>query len=594
MWAPFRAGLGGLREREEDEQWSNRVSNRMVRILDNVIEYWQTFGENFRGGVDDWYDDIREDEQFKHSAWVLAAMCTSSVLLIYFGVGLSTQISGYIDEMYIPRRNCAVRSLENNGELGNLIFRLAGFTEANSDTGDAASRVGDIALTEAACSADFSADQLLAGETIPFDPNAVAQEAQENVTAAVESTQLTETLDDPSQRDVRFYRCSTDDFSEEPCLALMVINQLEQETSRELGETESPMHVFREHSLGEAIYVIDRMIRHLRWSIWVGLLVGIGVGAFSLLSVLAQYKRFSLAIRSGFFEDIDISEHLAITDKEERARNNKRMEAVVTETKWANIIELYPMGASVFFFGILVSTAVIQLVVFGGAMAMLLSLIASIFDERVFAILRPYLALLIAFLITWFINGPMAQLVISEGILVHKYRVFHELSFLLFLLVYTAVHLVLGVFFALIRLIWVLLTTVACLNRLDRNLFQILKGNDLGHKSFMSMVLMQHAFVSNADAGEKIPFLSLMTMLRERQMDQPPPGPSTSVSMPPTPEVPDVPKDDTPKAPPKDETPKASTKPASAESTPVYLREDFDDIPPSGGPQQPPSNLPIV
>ena len=518
-------------ENEEDPGMKERTMQQMTQSFRGTVQYWRDFGEKFRAGVDELYAGIREDDKFHHSSWVLAAMCTAFVLLLYFGVGIASYTSKFIDEMYIPRRNCAVWTIENNGELGNFVFRLAGFTEASSNAGQAFNARDETELTNAACSvdtssigADFDAaifEDITAtfGTQQPLDQpgNQTADPDMNPPTAGERETPETELL-----HDSRYFRCSSETHSDNSCMTLLLINRLERSMNASLNETKTPTDVFRDQAIGRSIYVVDQLLRHLRWSIWVGLMAGIVVGMYSLLSVLAQYKRISLAIRSGFFENLDLPEDLVIKPQNETEANIHRVEDIVTERNWKKLIVRYPMGASVFFFGILVSTAVIQLVLFGGFVSLLLSLIVSIFEHRVFVILRPFLAFLIAFLITWLLNGPLAQMVIAEGILVQKYHIYHELCFLLFLLVYTAVHLVLGVFFALMRLFWVLITTIACLNRLDRNLFPILQQNDLGHKSFMSTVLMQHAFLENASTGERHPFAVIVARLRESQQKRVP------------------------------------------------------------------------
>lgn len=510
MWNPLRTSMAKSRKAVDDACIMQRFRERLVHLADNTLHSWNTFGVRWRGRINNLYEDVREDDKFQHSAWVLAATCTSFVLLVYFGVSLSVMSYRYLNDMYIPRRDCAVASFKNNGELGNFVMRLAGFTENANEIGKAASFIDDQSLTDAACRADY-------------DPSQLISEGG-NFFSRIAETQNVPDISLPSGNnsfvegdDFYLYRCSTETYSENACLALLVINNVEQRASLSLNETKKPIDIFYDHAVGQAIYVFDRVLRNLRWSIWIGLVVGLIVGALSLLSVLAQYKRISLAIRSGFFRDLEISQSMVIDDDEEKAEHIRRVESLITETKWEKLIENYPMGSSAFFFGILVSTAVLQLVVFGFAVSWLSAFAASLFDARVFVILRPYMALVIAFLITWLINGPIAQLVICEGVLVKKYYVHHELLFLLFLLVYTTVHLILGMLFALMRLVWVLLTTTACLNRLDRNLFPIMKQNDVGHRSFMSMILMQHAFQDHAEHGDKVTFSDLYERLRRVQ-----------------------------------------------------------------------------
>jgi len=563
-----------------DENWISRVASSVATAIHDTVEYWMTFSQRCRNFIDMMYDDVREDSQFKHSSWVLAATLTSAILLLYFGVAVTTQVSGFIRETYIPRRDCAVSTINNNGELGNFVLRIAGFAEDRAGDRDKSNLASQEALIQAACSADLNSaalDQIneLYNNFTAFTESGVPSD----LTLVDGETAVQDFIESSSNRSIagtdgaRMYQCSINEYSSDSCLPLLIINQISVATYESLNETQVPTDVFSDSAFGKTIYIFDKIISHLMWSVWVGLAFGLTVGIHSLLSVLGQYKRFSLAIRCGIFEDLPIAERLAIF--EDREKNIKRIEAVLAERSWANLITLYPMGASVFFFGILVSTAVIQLIIFGGAVSLVMALIGSIFDEKVFRILRPLLGLLIAFLLTWLVNGPFAQLIISEGILVRRYRLHHEMFFLLFLLIYTAVHLVLGVFIALFRLFWVMLGTIATLNRLDQNIFPLFKRNDVGHKSFMSMVLMNHAFLSNADTGTKLSFAELIHRVQEAEdlnHDSPPPPGSLS---------PASTSNTNPQEPAQDQSPRkpeeSNPRGKGNKQVVFYMRKDFDD-----------------
>ena len=51
-----------------------------------------------------------------------------------------------------------------------------------------------------------------------------------------------------------------------------------------------------------------------------------------------------------------------------------------------------------------------------------------------------------------------------------------------------------GLLFAAVRLLWLAVTTIIALSRLDACLFTMYKGNDRGYASFLAMAVMLHAF----------------------------------------------------------------------------------------------------
>ena len=51
-----------------------------------------------------------------------------------------------------------------------------------------------------------------------------------------------------------------------------------------------------------------------------------------------------------------------------------------------------------------------------------------------------------------------------------------------------------GLLFAAVRLVWLGVTTIIALSRLDACLFTMYKGKDRGYASFLAMALMLHSF----------------------------------------------------------------------------------------------------
>ena len=296
----------------------------------------------------------------------------------------------------------------------------------------------------------------------------------------------------------RLYNCDNRRRDSDVCVSLSAVNMAEEMLSNTTNSSWQPSDEFFNSFTGDMVYLFDVYMRNLEWSVWVGFAVGLLFGIWTLLSVMGQYKRLSLAIRSGLFTDFDIERQCELSrTKSQKMGLLKRVDSVITTHSFAKVIVHYPMSTSIFFSGMLISTAILQLVVFGGLVASIFSLIAAMTDDHVFEFVKPALWTLLAFCITWMVNGPIATFVLGEGLLVSKFHVIHEIAFFMFLLVFTSVHLVVGIFLAFFRMLWVLLTSLVTINRLDKNLFSMYKERDIGHKSFMALVLMQHVFHVN-------------------------------------------------------------------------------------------------
>lgn len=70
---------------------------------------------------------------------------------------------------------------------------------------------------------------------------------------------------------------------------------------------------FRASDIGKLILSIDIIFQKMSWTMYVGLVVGLLCGFYSLLSVLAQYKRISLAVRAGYFDALIVDQERRVS-----------------------------------------------------------------------------------------------------------------------------------------------------------------------------------------------------------------------------------------------------------------------------------------
>jgi len=476
--------------------WNHRLFRGFLIFLEKFFSVFMHFKPEVQKAANELWDNIKEDEEYKHSSWLKAAVTTASILLLYFGLKMVNQFRGYMDDVYTPTRNCIV----HNPGVSNFFLRFIGFSPSNSMTRES---VGD--QYDEVCAVTFlTGDQATA--------QAEAQELIGNLTRGEEASleqvespyvEFTRQLDARVQQDLekdRLYICEERRRQDDVCVLLSAVNLAEEMLHN--NDTQ-PSDEFFGSFTGEVVYVFDVYMRHLDWAVWVGLIVGLLFGFWTLLSVMGQYKRLSLAIRAGLFRDFEMGDRGKLTTSTSRKKDFlRRVDSIIDTHSFAKVIAQYPMSVSVFFSGMLISTAILQLVVFGGLVASAVSLVASLSDSEVWSIVSPLLWMLLAFLVTWLVNGPIATLVLGEGLLVSHFQVVHEICFFLFLLVFTSIHLVIGIFLAFFRMLWVLLTSLVTINRLDKNLFTIYRERDLGHKSFMALVFMQHVFHVNRSGNQ--------------------------------------------------------------------------------------------
>ncbi|GMH43816.1 hypothetical protein BSKO_11750 [Bryopsis sp. KO-2023] len=416
-----------------------------IEKFDKMVEYLKSVRPRLEGKCRELWADVREDERYSHSAWLKSAVITAFILIVYYGALITSAFRDFLDDTYKPRRRC----LTNNETYVKLFLALTGFSNSS----------------------------------YTVDPNT------DSDNDALES-QLRERLSNPQDADELFICNGTTVV--DPRLAMINVVEASRNSSASGGAVfGDSVNYFKDSFIGRLVVSLDIIILNMHWTVYVGLLVGLMIGSYSLLSVLAQYKRISLAVRAGYFSSLVVD-----TDRQVRGPDRERYLEIgreVFETEdWGKVVSMYPMSSSMFFFGILVSTAVLQLVVFGFLVSFGLSFVTSI--VALYPLMKQFVALLIAFAVTWLLNDVFSQWAFGEGVLQTKYRVLRESGFLLFLFVYTMVHLVLGILFALTRLGLLMVSSIIWLNRLDRNLYTHNKGLDEGHRSFVATVLLHAAF----------------------------------------------------------------------------------------------------
>jgi len=492
------------------------LAKPIVAIINGIAYVFVNFRPGLQGFVQQAWDGVKEDEYYRHPAWVKGAVFTAGALTIYFGLVINTIVIGAINDIYHPLKLCVLAY----PLVAKFFLRLINFAEP---TGAANSGILGLNFvpeentTSPSETTDTGIIDTLTGRLLPgFSDLGGALANGASVPQMV--LQLLQRVNDNLEED-RYYNCTTRNRSAAPHFLLAAINLIEQDLENEEHKAgvDNPDDVFFEKTPGEITIVYDSLMKNLRWSIWVGYGCGLLVSLYSLFSVLRQYKRISLAIRSGLFTDLKLDEKMVIFNGAQA--NLRKVGNLVHQDpnhrKWERVIKKYPISDASFFFGILVSTAVLQLVVFGAIVAVILAFLASL--PELLEVLRPIFPFVVALFVMWFLNEIVANKFIGQGILVKKYTIVHELYFLLFLIIYTGVYTVLGILYAVWRLIMLSMTTMLGINRLDKNLFTIFKRLDQGHNAFWATILMHHSFLDRGLEGHKMTRRKWLQLIKRAQ-----------------------------------------------------------------------------
>ncbi|CAD7704670.1 unnamed protein product [Ostreobium quekettii] len=242
-----------------------------------------------------------------------------------------------------------------------------------------------------------------------------------------------------------------------------------------IGET---VFLFSGGFVADAVKYISTLLPKWQATIFIGYPFALLIGFRSVHVVLAQYKRMFLYLA----REVEL--------QREAAGNGG---PTANET-WVGIEKKYPIGGAIFFFGVLTSTAVIQMEIFGLLISLLLAILSNLSNFDLFLDVAGFwlLALLGVLVINRLIVVLLGNWLFSDGLRVH-----YPQLFFLYMFVFSMVHLVLGVLHAVVRLVFLLLTTVLVLNRLDFTPFAKFKNLDGGHNAFMSMLVLARVIQEN-------------------------------------------------------------------------------------------------
>lgn len=108
--------------------------------------------------------------------------------------------------------------------------------------------------------------------------------------------------------------------------------------------------------------IVDAVILDVKYTAWIGYLLGASVGLWSLFAVLVQHKRISIAV----------------SDELRAMRSEAQTHGIPTENPWPDFQKRYPILRSCFFLAILSSTAVVQLQIVGATVSILLALCMNV------------------------------------------------------------------------------------------------------------------------------------------------------------------------------------------------------------------------
>lgn len=218
---------------------------------------------------------------------------------------------------------------------------------------------------------------------------------------------------------------------------------------------------------------VDTVVPRLKYTVCFGYPIGCFFALHSVYSVMVQYKRLTRAM------DHEVHQHEGVVVPSQKSS--------IVKDLWPELEKRYPIGGAVYFLGILCSTAVLQLQVFGLLISVVLAVLVN---YEKYGYLMQFLGFYILIYIIIFGVDWLVLHIIPNRLLSTSLRIKWPRVFFVYMFVFSIVHLVLGFLYAIWRFFHMTLVTFLLINRLDITLSREYRALDSGHKAFMSLLVL--------------------------------------------------------------------------------------------------------
>eukprot|EP01025_Chloroclados_australasicus_P059108 TRINITY_DN7462_c0_g4_i1.p1 TRINITY_DN7462_c0_g4~~TRINITY_DN7462_c0_g4_i1.p1 ORF type:complete len:560 (+),score=63.29 TRINITY_DN7462_c0_g4_i1:330-2009(+) len=239
----------------------------------------------------------------------------------------------------------------------------------------------------------------------------------------------------------------------------------------------------------------DRLDTPFQVASYIGFTIGLIMGLSVLYITLVSYKRINVKLT---------------LEKVLKRMGNKA--TFSQQESLEDSLERFTILSAIYFFGIVLSTSAIQMYIFSFFLTFVLTVLFSPWLWTVF--LKKYYGYIVVYASLLIINAVIIKR-IGNTLLYGKHAIKRPALWLAYYIIFSFAYLLLGILFAVYRIVYLLLTTLISISRLDKCLFSFLPQLDNGHNSFMGMVLMAQAMTNIAAESKKTPAAKKWGKLRQ-------------------------------------------------------------------------------
>ncbi|KAG2502019.1 hypothetical protein HYH03_000514 [Edaphochlamys debaryana] len=178
---------------------------------------------------------------------------------------------------------------------------------------------------------------------------------------------------------------------------------------------------------------------------------------------------------------------VAAADSDLRAQYDKMDESALLVRR----ARAMPITRVVFFLGVLMSTAVVQLWLVGAILTASLTVLVNPWTWSYF--LPAFWTLFLAMGLAYVLNKVLFLSYLGGAFLSNGDRIYRPAAWLAFFMVLSALNLIVGLLIAVFRIVYLVMTSALVLGKLEDTLFTFMAGMDLPHNAFLAGLHLHEA-----------------------------------------------------------------------------------------------------
>eukprot|EP01025_Chloroclados_australasicus_P046819 TRINITY_DN5177_c1_g1_i5.p1 TRINITY_DN5177_c1_g1~~TRINITY_DN5177_c1_g1_i5.p1 ORF type:complete len:800 (-),score=58.94 TRINITY_DN5177_c1_g1_i5:691-3090(-) len=437
------------------------------------------------------WDLIKEEPGFRYNVFILIVVATAANIVIYIFIFILYQRNGFLDCLK-DFNDCIQGNIETYVvfvEKSTNSDLLLPFIQAFNITMDAGEKLYDSLFDVQQTLLNFNdTESLLQNITNTYDNVTAICESALNQTKDLVNSSSTATseqiaaLTSLSPEIVSFCTQLVDAGMQELVRNIDTVDSVVQKVTQINGAVLNVMDQTEQTIIETQTIIEDDSETSSSWTEGldtvyeitsaIGFTIGLLIGLSVLYITLASFKRRSIELR--------LKKVIKLLKKDQSKEDQEYFDS----------LKGYSIVSSIYFFGIVISTSALQMYIFSYLLTFCLTVLFSPWFWKDF--LKDYYGYIIVYAAMIIVNN-FVIFKLGGRMVTPEHTITRPAIWLAYFIICSFSYLILGILYAFYRMLYLLMTTLISISRMDVTLFTVFSFLDNGHNAFMGLLLMSYA-----------------------------------------------------------------------------------------------------